>query len=707
MECLDANAVQDLMSDALAAPARAAVMGHLDTCQDCRDLIGAVARDTIRESSREPGGAGTDGATPRRRIDLDATAVAQPVSGLERTQVKNDALAETVAGGTDRAPKLEGIAIGRELGRYTLHEQLGAGAMGIVYRADDRELARSVAVKILHRPDPALTERLVREARSMAQVSHPNVVGVYDVGVAKDTTYIAMELVQGTSLRGWQEAPRTTAELIEAYVAAGRGLAAAHAAGIVHRDFKPDNVLVGNDGRVRVTDFGLAAARPGETIAKPRLGELELTHSGMVLGTPAYMAPEQFLGGNVDARTDQFSFCVALHEALYRQRPFQGKSYEDLGDQVCEGRVRPPPQGAGVSNELRAIVLRGLSVRPGDRYPTMDHLLDDLARDRARPWRRASIAAALLAIVLGFGLVADWAVRDRVSGQIRQAFAATAFQTDRAVRLLSGQLDAMGNQIYALPVMRKVAAHHDEADFGLGSADVDRQNLEELHEELASTDWKYAREIAGKERPIVIAVADYKARLLYTSASPTSWNTSLIELPWIKQALDAGTGNSMRLMRFDDPRLVATQILGPTPPSGLAVVFTRTLSLGESAKSQFLQILDASYVLDNIRLDDATLLSITTADGTSSGTVPPPLVAASAATDGIHEQTLGGTTYQVQAQPIFGPDGQLVGRVVMARQLGGVLTLFAHARLVFALAVLAAILVAFGTLWRARRLAHV
>ena len=262
--------------------------------------------------------------------------------------------------------------------------------MGVVYRADDAELGRQVALKLLHRPDDALTDRLVREARSMAQVNHPNVVAVYDVGVADGTTYIAMELVDGRRACARGSSSRTPcAEIVEAYIAAGRGLAAAHAAGIVHRDFKPDNCLVGADGRIRVTDFGLARG-PAERRAPDAatIDDVELTASGSVLGTPAYMAPEQFTGGNVDPRTDQFNFCVALYEALYGARPFAGKTFDELGDNVCDGKVRPPPAGSRVSGALRAIVLRGLAVRPGDRFPTMDHLLA-----RARPRSRAAVAA--------------------------------------------------------------------------------------------------------------------------------------------------------------------------------------------------------------------------------------------------------------------------------------------------------------------------
>src|SRR5262249_5715329 len=214
---------------------------------------------------------------------------------------------------------------------------------------------------------------------------------------AGGSTYLAMERVEGTSMRVWQEG-KGARRVIEAYIAAGNGLAAAHAAGLVHRAFKPDNVIVGDDGRVRVTDFGLAAAQPSG-LPSP-VGDLALTTEGSVLGTPAYMAPEQFVGGNVDARTDQFNFCVALYEALYGRRPFDGKSFTELGDNVCEGKVRPPPPRTHVSNAVHEILLKGLSVRPGDRFATMDHMLVELGRDRATPWRRTAIGCAIIATVL-------------------------------------------------------------------------------------------------------------------------------------------------------------------------------------------------------------------------------------------------------------------------------------------------------------------
>ncbi|MCX5744661.1 MAG: serine/threonine-protein kinase [Proteobacteria bacterium] len=526
--------------------------------------------------------------------------------------------------------------------------------------------------------------------------------------------YIAMELVVGTSLRAWLDTPRTIPEITRAFAAAGRGLAAAHAAGIVHRDFKPDNCLVGADGRVRVTDFGLAAARaeaatigrgPGAPVA-----DVALTAAGTVLGTPAYMAPEQLVGGNVDSRSDQFSFCVALYEALYGQRPFAGKTFEELADNVCDGALLPPPTSSRVSRALRAIVVRGLAVRPGDRFATMDALLVELSRDRARAWRRTAIVAAILGGVLALGLVVDLVMRARMSATIAQAFTATGRQVDRAFGLLADRFDTSANLIYNLAVMRDVAGHRDDSDFGLGEHAQDETDLATIHETLRSQDWTLVRQFGRKQAPSILAVADKKGRLLFTSADGDRWQQDLLGLPWIKRALERGTPNGLALVRADDPALVASGLLGPVPPTGLVFVFTRALVLNHEVTSVLVQILPAASQIDAIRIDDDTRISLAVADPSGRraiGDVPVELALALAGPGeaGVVERRAGGVTYDVQVLPMTYAD-EVIGQVVLARAKTEGLSLFPGARATFAALLIVALLVALGTARRAHELTH-
>jgi tetratricopeptide (TPR) repeat protein len=244
----------------------------------------------------------------------------------------------------------------------------------------------------------------------MAKLSHPNVITVHDVGTFEGQVFVAMEFIEGGTLTMWlREKQRSWKEVRQVLVAAGRGLAAAHAAGLVHRDFKPDNVLMGRDGRVLVTDFGLARPAAGRTDAFASVGSmpgtralgLSLTRTGALVGTPAYMAPEQLAGERTDALTDQFSFCVALYEGLYGERPFAGKVLAELIANVTDGRVRPAPAKSTVPRWLRRPLLRGLSVQPEHRHASMDALLAALARDPWRRWQQAALVAVPSLVVGG------------------------------------------------------------------------------------------------------------------------------------------------------------------------------------------------------------------------------------------------------------------------------------------------------------------
>ena len=278
------------------------------------------------------------------------------------------------------------IVPGATLGRYRIDRELGTGGMGVVYAAFDPDLERKIALKILRVVDTGeARQRLLREARAMARLRHPNVVVVYEVGSADGLDFVAMELVEAGSLADWlKEGTRDTRHVLDAFFAAGRGLAAAHAAGIVHRDFKPHNILRGKDGRILVTDFGLArdATNPLETTLPT--GELlhsslsGITVTGAVVGTPAYMAPEQWLGGSVGPAADQFAFCVALWEALAGKRPFRGTTAEQMRDLVARGPASL--DDSKLPRHVRAPLRRGLSPDPDARWPSMTALIDALSR---------------------------------------------------------------------------------------------------------------------------------------------------------------------------------------------------------------------------------------------------------------------------------------------------------------------------------------
>ncbi len=273
------------------------------------------------------------------------------------------------------------IAPGSTLGRYVVLDRLGRGGMGTVLRAYDQSLDRAVALKLLH---PGASEhyakRLEREARALAKVSHPNVVHVYEVGQHEGQWFIAMELVKGQTLRAWQRGEHGWAQTVEVYLQAAAGLEAAHALGMVHRDFKPDNCIMDEQGRLKVLDFGLVR----QTQASERGPGTEVdplrTRPGKILGTLGYMPLEQISGKPVDARSDQFSFCVSLYEALYGVRPFGADEVGPLTISMMKGAIDDAPRGPRVPSKLRRILVQGLATSADDRWPSMDALSTELRR---------------------------------------------------------------------------------------------------------------------------------------------------------------------------------------------------------------------------------------------------------------------------------------------------------------------------------------
>ena len=387
--CLGDDSILAFIAGTADARAAAALRQHVDDCEPCRQLVAEAGRAVYEDNN-------------------EATTVRGP--GLSPRAV---------------------VPHGSRIGRYVLGDQLGEGGMGTVYAAHDPQLKRKVAVKILRADVHDLhgEARLLREAQAMAQLSHPNVVHVYDAGVQGHQVFIAMEHVDGATMSRWlRTARRGWREILDAFVAAGRGLAAAHQVGIVHRDFKPGNVLLSVDRRVLVTDFGLARAEGHGTwdlapvagpVSQPSIarGVLEtLTQTGGLVGTPAYMAPEHFLGAPPDTRADQYAFSVALLEALWGAHPY-ARALE-RGDRDRIGVIDSMPARSEVPPSVMQLVMRGMARDPRARFASMDVLLGALesaAVAASAPARRRGrlLAVTAAAAALAIAAVGAWAIAGR------------------------------------------------------------------------------------------------------------------------------------------------------------------------------------------------------------------------------------------------------------------------------------------------------
>ncbi|HLL25246.1 MAG TPA: serine/threonine-protein kinase, partial [Kofleriaceae bacterium] len=398
------------------------------------------------------------------------------------------------------------------IGRYELERQLGAGGGGTVYVARDPELSRRVALKLLAARGPR--DRMLAEAHALARLAHPHVVPIFDVGMHGDQIYLVMELVEGGTLRTWLEAaPRSVRAIVLAYREAGAGLAAAHRAGFVHRDFKPDNALIGEDERVRVVDFGLVHV-DGET----RAG----------LGTPRYMPPEQAEGGEVTAAADQYAFCASLREALRARKDASGARAE------------------GVPRWLDDILARGLARAPADRYPSMDALLVALAKDPAVRWRRRGVAAGFLALgattfAIGRSQSAEPPACDGGRAEIATIWSAATRST------LAARLDALATP-YARQVAPKLVGALDRyaTSWQAGHLDACR-----VHRRGAQSD----------------ATFDRRMRCLDTARAALAAVVSVAREARADQIANAVTaaGELPALERCADTALLASPVAPPSP----------------------------------------------------------------------------------------------------------------------------------------------
>ena len=406
------------------------------------------------------------------------------------------------------------LAAGETVGRYVVRDEIGAGGMGVVYLADDPELERRVALKLILPPrnrETHTTEgaaRLLREAQALAKFSHPNVIRVFDVGSDSGRVFIAMEFVQGPTLNRWIALNEpSVAEVLAQFVAAGRGLAAAHAIGIVHRDFKPSNVIVADDGRTRVLDFGLATPTGHSSMAhrsESGLGDgvddydPRVTATGMAMGSPAYMAPEQHHGDALDARSDQFSFCVALWEGLYGTRLFPGQSVGSLLAKKLGQEYPDLPADKSVPARVHRAMLRGLQPDPDRRHPSMAELLQELEHKRPAPLATWMIGGGMLVaagVAAASVLLDDTAVCAQGRAAVLEAYdaddrraieaafgASTLRYASSAHGRLQTKLDAYANELAEARTAACEAQQHETADAAASDQTVAclRQRTDEL-----------------------------------------------------------------------------------------------------------------------------------------------------------------------------------------------------------------------------------
>lgn len=432
MACLDENEVVALASGSLTGPALSNAQEHLDSCTECLDLVAMFQQSSAEDSGES---------------DNSQSSLAEnqfvPLSESEEINLN--------------------AKEGSTIGRYAVVRAIGRGGMGVVYLARDPNLDRMVAIKLVK---PSLKgderaehfeRRLMREARAMAKLTHPNVLTIFDVGKHQNQVFLASEWVDGSTLEDWiGESTHRWQSVLQPFAGAARGLVAAHAAGLIHRDFKPSNVMVGKDGRVLVFDFGLVKS------VKASLDDITTQLSGnFIVGTPAYMSPEQMIGDPADARSDQFSFCASLYESIAGKRPFAGRSLMELLANIKAGKIEEPKN---IPKWLWDMLKRGLRRNPEERFPSMSAVLEILEEGLAERRRRTLlfvvgagvIAAAVAALLFYWTSAVD---EDELCGVAEQEIAGVWDDNKRA-SLHEGMMS--GEFLYAKDSLDYVSGYFDE-----------------------------------------------------------------------------------------------------------------------------------------------------------------------------------------------------------------------------------------------------
>ncbi len=565
------------------------------------DELALLTLSRMVERDTERGGRAIE-PSPQRTLDVsspgagpyDVTHVINHRE-VERTVVDalDDATPNQIAKmqvARSAATRDDAIERGHSVDRYLILSELGSGGMGTVFLAYDPELDRRVAVKLLRAEAGDADDieegqrRLLREAQALARLAHPNVVAVFDAGTHAGRVFVAMEYVDGQTLREWLgERQPPVEDILEAFRSAGQGLLAAHQAGLVHRDFKPDNVMVGRDGRVRVMDFGLARGqldlqqdregdaavsserqaggakagpdvdrrKPEEVLIGTDRMSLPLTVAGAMLGTPAYMAPEQHMCLPADAKSDQFAFCVALYEALYGERPFSGKTLERLRSAVLAGAINDPPKGSKVPPALRKVLQRGLSVSPADRWPSMEWLLDAIA-PRPPVSRRVFVGVGAVGAVAALTwIIAMGSGRAESICEDRSAAAHKAWTSSR------GEI-ARQYQSSSLPFARSSLRRVDSA-------------LERF-----AGSWAKSRYVACLDATTGADAGIARARELCLSRRLTAYQATVELLAGADDAVIAHTDEVIAALpdveRCADPEYLAAQVEPPSDPNVAARV---------------------------------------------------------------------------------------------------------------------------------------